>query len=267
MLINNEFIHVVDYSVSNPKASVVLLHGIAEHHLRYQRLIEHLNENNYNVIAFDLRGHGKSGGKRGYIKNVNYYINDLKEVIIYTYRKYDNDVFIIGHSLGALITNLYAIDYDNVKGIIVSGSAGDFAKSTNVLRVLPTFLYGFKKIKTNFQDPNLNGNTTNIYETNTDNYLLNEFSLKLIAETMIKGIRRLKKGMSKIKTPYLILHGESDKVIIPKSNNNLYLKIGSEDKHRITYPNFGHNILNDFNNENIFKDIIRWLDKQYEKAS
>lgn len=266
MLINNEFIHVVDYPVSNPKASVVLLHGIAEHHLRYQRLIKNLNNNDYNVIAFDLRGHGKSGGKRGYIKNVNYFINDLKEVINYTYRNYDNDVFIIGHSLGALIANLYAIDYDNVKGIVVSGSAGDFAKGTNLLRILPTFLYGFKKIKTNFQDPNLNSNATDIYETNNDNYLLNEFSLKLIAETMIKGIRKLKKEMSKITIPYLVLHGESDKVITLNSNNNLYIGISSENKHRITYPNFGHNILNDLNNEKIFQDITTWLDKQYEKV-
>lgn len=262
MLINNEFIHVKFYETKKAKATVIFLHGIAENHLRYSELINYLNKNNINVVAYDLRGHGKSGGKRGYVKSIDIFLEDLSEIVELTKRKYDTKIFLIGHSMGALIVNLFLIDNNVVDGAIVSGAAGDFVKQTNFLRIMPAKLLWFIKLKTNFNDPNLSKETSEGVEPEKDPYLLNYFYITLIGETMIKGIRRLRKGYKKITTPYLILHGENDVIIPPDNNLKFYNLMQSEDKKRIVYPGFYHNLLNDKGSESVFEDVKKWIKNQ-----
>ncbi|MGI6786974.1 MAG: lysophospholipase [Acholeplasmataceae bacterium] len=264
MLINNEFLYVKNYEVDNPKATVIFSHGIAEHHLRYKNLINYLNENEYNVLAYDLRGHGRSGGKRGYIKSYNVFVEDLNSLILYAKNKYKHKIFLIGHSLGALINNLYAVSKSklDVDGIIASGTAGDFTKSTNFLRIFPGKLIGFLKIRTNFKDPNLYSDPTQVINFEKDDYLLDYFYLSLIDQTMIKGMRRLKKRMNQIEVPYLFIHGNEDRVVPPRSSENIYSKIRSYDKKRILYPGLKHNILNDDRSEVVYNDIVVWLDNR-----
>ena len=52
----------------SPKAVVVIVHGMAEYAVRYDRFAGELNENGYAAIALDLRGHGLSiqDGLKGY---------------------------------------------------------------------------------------------------------------------------------------------------------------------------------------------------------
>ncbi|MGI6781822.1 MAG: alpha/beta fold hydrolase [Acholeplasmataceae bacterium] len=266
MLINNEFIHIRTYEVEKPKATIVFSHGIAEHHLRYKTLIDYLNESGYNVLAYDLRGHGKSGGKRGYIKSANVYVEDLNYLIGVAKEKYNQKVFLIGHSLGALIGNLYLIsrsfDELNVDGVVGSGTAGNYQKASNILRYLPVNLLWFVKIKTNFKDPNLYQDPTQTINFVKDDFLLDSFYLTLIDRTMIKGMRRLKKSMSKIETPYLFVHGEDDNIIPIKSSKNLFNHIKSTDKIHKVYPGLKHNILNDNKSLEVFKDIVQWLNER-----
>ena len=47
----------------------VITHGLAEHSECYHPLAKMLSDDGWLVYAWDLRGHGRSEGKRGYIKN------------------------------------------------------------------------------------------------------------------------------------------------------------------------------------------------------
>ena len=55
--------------VENPKAIIVIVHGLAEHLGRYDYVASKLNDWGYSVYRFDNQGHGKSEGKRTYIKD------------------------------------------------------------------------------------------------------------------------------------------------------------------------------------------------------
>ena len=53
----------------DPKAVVCMIHGGLEHSGRYAHAAEALNNSRYLVAAIDLRGHGCSKGKRGFVRS------------------------------------------------------------------------------------------------------------------------------------------------------------------------------------------------------
>ena len=69
-----------DYIVKNPKANLLIVHGLHEHCERYQHVAKSLNDIGVNVFTFDLRGHGKSSGPKNLIKDIDEYRQDVENV-------------------------------------------------------------------------------------------------------------------------------------------------------------------------------------------
>ena len=86
---------------------IIWVHGICEHLGRYSHLDE-LFAKNFNILKFDLRGHGKSQGKRACIENFEQFVDDLHEVITFLKTNYKSPKYaLMGHSMGALIVSGY----------------------------------------------------------------------------------------------------------------------------------------------------------------
>ena len=112
--------------VAEPKATVLIVHGYAEHIERYNHEASVLNNLGYSAFGYDQRAHGRSDGKDGFIKNFNDLCTDLKSVI-----KYINPItpfFIHAHSVGALVTIKYLLDHHTtdmpqIRGLITTSAA------------------------------------------------------------------------------------------------------------------------------------------------
>ncbi len=59
------------------KAVLILVHGMGEHTGRYSHVAAAMNKQGYALVGFDLRGHGKSGGKRGHTPSLERLFDDL----------------------------------------------------------------------------------------------------------------------------------------------------------------------------------------------
>ena len=94
-----------NWEVPDAVATLVMTHGMAEHSEAYEHLAAGLQKYKINLTAWDLRGHGKSDGKRGYVENFINYILDLKLFIehLEQKKKLALPYFLAGHSLGSLI--------------------------------------------------------------------------------------------------------------------------------------------------------------------
>jgi acylglycerol lipase len=55
-----------NWAIEKPKAVIAIVHGLGEHCGRYEHWAGYFNQAGYACMAFDLRGHGKSEGNRGY---------------------------------------------------------------------------------------------------------------------------------------------------------------------------------------------------------
>ena len=94
---NETKIYAVENIVENPKANVVIVHGVFEHLSRYDYLTSKLNEAGYNVYRYDARGHGRSEGAKGDLKEYNHYLLDL-DILINLVRE-ENDLSACAQSI------------------------------------------------------------------------------------------------------------------------------------------------------------------------
>ena len=123
-----------------PKAILHIVHGMAEHALRYQRLAQKFTEAGIEVWAADQRGHGKTanldmnssdkGGLLGHCGDNNGIARVTADVHVLNKEikkiRPGIPLFLLGHSWGSFIVQNY-IEYTDdliIKGCILSGTKG-----------------------------------------------------------------------------------------------------------------------------------------------
>ena len=97
-------LHLHDWPAPQPRARLLLVHGLGEHSGRYATLASELNARGISVRAFDHRGHGRSQGKRGVVgKEAACLSRDTVEVFNAYAAESDDVPFLLGHSMGGLV--------------------------------------------------------------------------------------------------------------------------------------------------------------------
>ena len=92
-----------------PSGVVLIVHGLGEHIGRYEHVGQHLNRAGWVVVGYDQRGHGRSEGDRGAIKQDDDLLFDLAVVIDAVKAAYSYQCLaILGHSLGGLVVARFA---------------------------------------------------------------------------------------------------------------------------------------------------------------
>src|SRR5690554_1338114 len=259
MILNDVFINVNLFTPekSNKETTLIFTHGLGEYSKSYVEVANFFKEEGFNVITYDIRGHGKSSGKRGYIKSYQNFLDDLKELVNYAYSN-TKKVFLVGHSMGGLITNLYTSLNNNVDGVIITASPTTYLKDIKYLRFVPKFLINNKKLRTNFSDEKL------VHDNNyvVDGHDINYFYFKLINEMMFKAMRQLHKNIDNYQTSVLLIYSKSDKLAPISYGENLFNKLNFKDKELFLLEKSRHNVFNDIEKEIVFNKILSWVNER-----
>ena len=250
--------------VKEPKAILLVVHGLAEHSGRYLNLVNHFVPAGYAMYAFDHRGHGKSEGLRGYVERFSYFLNDLKTFLDIVHTKhYSAKVFIVGHSIGGTIATAYAAHHQHeFDGLIVSGATlkiGDSVSPVHIAlsRILSVLLPKMGVARVNASAISQDKTVVNAY-VNDPLVCRGKIRARLGAE-IIKTMQILQHQMSEINLPILIMHGTADRLSEPKGSESLYEQVTSDDKTLKLYEGFYHEIFNEPGREQVFVDMETWL--------
>lgn len=131
---------------------VHIFHGMAEHMGRYDTFVESLNQQGYDVIRHNHRGHGKDidESNRGHYESIEQVSEDAYEIMQTLYPEKNNLPYIVlGHSMGSIIARKYVEMYpDLMQGLILTGTGlfpiikGEFLAS---MMKLVTMVFGKRR--------------------------------------------------------------------------------------------------------------------------
>ncbi|URM52982.1 alpha/beta fold hydrolase [Mycoplasma sp. SG1] len=284
------------------KAVVQIVHGCAEYALRYDDFAKFLVSKNYAVVAEDHRGHGKTAQKQddlGFFKEKHGWeaiINDLNHVTKYIKNTFSKKpIFMFGASMGSFMTRNYGIVYGkNISGMILCGTSNYnellliylicLAKLRQMVKgpkATDHFIHNltFKKLNKRFQNKNSFG--TEWLSTNKEiqiRYKNDKLAGHVLSTSGFKdlfsGLLFIAKKKNVQKTPdhlpILVIAGSDDPVgkfgKAVKQTVNLYETCKKNVESKI-YPNARHEILNETIKDQVYNDILNFIEKNLKKDS
>lgn len=251
-----------NYIVDKATASLLIIHGLGEYSERYVHVIKAFNEIGVNVYTFDLRGHGHSSGERAFVTNIDEYREDAEKV----YRTVPKDLpfFVLGHSMGGLIAVHFLLfnERNDVKGVILSGSAlepGDDVTplKQRIIRLLAKVSPKIKTVKLNPDDISRSKETVEAYKN--DPLIYHDGGKAGLSVALLDGIELQKKRFTEFDYPFLIMHGEADKITNSEGSKSLYEQSKSSDKTLKIWDGAFHEIFNEVNQDEIIRYAVDWL--------
>jgi len=102
---------------------LVITHGYGEHQGYYEDFAKYFMKKGFAVCTYDLRSHGKSGGKQGHVPSFELFLDDLENIIGFAQNQLGAlPVYLFGHSMGGSIVLNYLLRRtpENVNKAIIS---------------------------------------------------------------------------------------------------------------------------------------------------
>lgn len=258
------------YQVWKPQTSVgtiLVTHGIAEHSDCYQKFAEDVTAKGWTVFVWDLRGHGRSEGKRGYVNRFKDFVDDLDAAIKFVKTQNyapEKPLVLFGHSMGGLITSKAIIDYSpsNVHTLALSSPA--LGLSLEVPKVkekaarwlaewLPKItLYNEINFHDLVRDENL------IREYKTDPLRHDKISPRLFLG-MVETMDLVQRGAAEIHLPVILQLAGREKIVSTPASESFFEKLGSKKKEIFIYTESYHEIFNDLDREDVIRDFLKFI--------
>lgn len=247
------------------KAKLLIVHGLAEHSGRYSNLVNHFVPLGYTVYGVDLPGHGRSEGKRVYVKRFEDYM-DVLDTYLDMIRKSDPDrpVFLIGHSMGGLIGALFLVDHqEQLAGAVISGplikTVGEISGATIFIgKVLSALLPGLGIMQLDANGVSRDPAVVEAYVRDSLVYT-GKITSRLAAE-LIKAAQSVPQKAAGITLPILILQGGADRLVDPEGARALHDMVSSTDKTIKVYEGLCHEVFNEPEHEEVIKEVQEWIE-------
>ncbi|MFX0100510.1 MAG: alpha/beta hydrolase [Candidatus Hodarchaeota archaeon] len=253
------------------KATIQLVHGYAEHSGRYGNVVQKLVPEGYAIFADDLYGHGKSNGKRVYIEKFDDFVEDERIFMELINEKYPDfsgkPRFLLGHSMGSLISFHYRIKYpDHFKGVVLSG-IGTKSGGMGDSKLLKGIAKGLGKLtpklvtssKFKAEDISRDPEVCKAYVEDPLN-TPGKITVRLVSEAFVKAAAGVKELAPSIKPPLLIQYGTADKIQFGREEfDQLFPKENVTIK---AYEGLRHEIYNELEEDRkiVLQDLLDWLD-------
>lgn len=245
-------------------AVAIVVHGFAEHSGRYGHVFDWLNRTGFNVLSFDLRGHGYSKGRRGYIDSFEQYVSDLDTLVLFARRKFPNErLFLIGHSMGGLVALHYVHQSpEHVDGLVGSSPFLGFrihvpawkrALGTLMSWIMPGF-----KMPNEIVASDLTHDRAKAMEYAQDDLIFHHACARWY-RSVVLALRQAHGFAPELKLPiYLQLAGD-DRIVDTQAARLYAQKCQSSDKTVKEYADFFHEIYNETERERPLEDMSNWL--------
>lgn len=260
-------LHARYWTLNAPRGVVVLAHGFGEHGGFYGHVAHAIGLGaDVEFLAPDLRGHGRSPGRRGFVRKYVDLIDDLLAAFAWAgVARPGLPRFILGHSNGGLVALLAALHPEvapEVAGLVVSNPAIGLADEVPWGKLLlGRFLHQFAPwitLPAPIEAEKLTRDVEFQQTRRADPYAHGRISAPLFFG-MGAGARTIAENAHHLVCPVLMILGGKDPIINPEKSKAIFECIGSTDKTLRIYPEMLHEPFNEIGRAEVFADLSGWL--------
>lgn len=240
------------------RASVVLIHGLAEHSGRYEAMGSQLAGSGFTVEAPDLFGFGESGGERASVDSWDDYLGQVEALV----QGSDGPVVLLGHSMGGLVALSYVLSKRTRPDLLIlsapavgGGAAWQKALAPVMARIAPGML-----IPNNLKGEQLSRDP-GVGERYFSDPLVFVKTTARLGNLLFQAQSAAQAQVDSLSIPTLVMHGGADTIVPPSSTAPLGELPGVE---RRLYPKLRHEIFNEAEGPELITEIIDWVNEHLD---
>jgi lysophospholipase len=240
----------LEFVAVTPRASLLVIHGLAEYALRYRSVAQTLSARSVSTFVFDQRGHGAVNRPRTHVERFDAFVDDAQQMCEQIRAAFPSTpLFVWGHSMGAMVALLLAArKLDGLSGLIVTSSSLDvFKNKPNPLHPFFRFLSALApriRVPTTVDAIHISRDEATQRAYATDHLIPGTASLRLVVE-FARANKRIEQLAGDIQLSTLIMHGEADAIAPFTGSQRLHALLGASDKQLRIYPELRHELQNE----------------------
>ncbi|MGP1679207.1 MAG: lysophospholipase [Burkholderiales bacterium] len=255
---------VADWPIDAPAAAregIVLMHGLGEHCGRYAHVARFFNDCGYSVRTYDHRGHGRSGGARGDVPDVETLVQDAKITLDDFARNLAAPPLLLGHSMGGTFAAYYATRALSPLGGLILSSPALRIRLTGaqklLLQVLGAVAPGFG-IPNGLKSRYLSHRQEVVDAYDSDPLVHPKISTRLL-RAMLEAIEFAQSHASALNVKTLLVVAGDDHLVDAGGSEAFFEKLAPGVGAMHSYPSYYHELFNEVEAGRVFDDIRAWL--------
>jgi alpha-beta hydrolase superfamily lysophospholipase len=247
-----------------PDAVVAYVPGVGGHSGQptYHYFVEYLIETGRAVYGLDLRGFGRSEGRRGHVEDWQDYIDDVATFVAAIRQAHPElPLFLFGQSLGGLVALEYALADQLLAGVVASAPS---LAQPNVPAWMPPTVRALAKVKPTLSvNPKLDlaaftRDPVEVKKLEDDPLRYPKVTVRFAVE-FEAAVERVQSNAEQLSVPLLIIVGSDDAITPPRGSQEFYDHVGTEDKTLTIYDGGYHQPILDTNRDKVLADIGNWI--------
>lgn len=260
-------LHVNEWVARDALLTVALVHGYGEHSGRYAHVGEALNRRGISLVSLDLRGHGLSAGRRGYVERFEDYRLDLNALWDVARARGDaQHIFVLGHSMGGLCVCdwLLAGGGKAPSGVVLTSPLLGFAIKVDPLKAalgrVSSRLFPGLALSTGLQGRDVCRDEQIARDYDSDPMNNKKATARWFTEAT-RAMERTLLRSRELTLPMLILYAGSDRIVSADVTDRFVLSLVMADRTAERLKDHFHEVLNEapIERSRVIQRIADWL--------
>jgi alpha-beta hydrolase superfamily lysophospholipase len=257
--------------VGDTRAVISLVHGLGEHSGRYTYVADKLTRAGFAVIAFDMRGHGRSEGPRGHAASYDLILDDIAHLLKEAGERFPRiPRFLYGHSLGGNLVITYALRRQpQIAGVIATSPglapgepvpAWKMTMARLLYQTIPTM-----SLANGLDQSNLSHDPAIIQAYQADPLVHDRISARLGMDMIEAGQYALQHARD-LHLPILLIQGSADHIVSPEMTKKFASQVHGDCTLKMC-EGYYHETHNEPTKDRVILLIIEWLGKHVTTPS